>query len=133
MQRTPFKIEVPQADLDDLRTRLRNTRWPDPETPKDDSWSQGTPLAYVQSLCETWANDYDWRGLDSRPLIYGEARLHAADGAAAGCSVLTRNALATGFVLFLRVTASVLGPQAGRHVSSKLRQLASCTGSCWRP
>ena len=43
---TPFRIEIPEADLNDLRYRLRRTRWPDPE-PVDD-WSQGIPLAYVQ-------------------------------------------------------------------------------------
>ena len=37
----PFRIEIPEADLDDLRQRLRRTRWPDAETVDD--WSQGIP------------------------------------------------------------------------------------------
>jgi pimeloyl-ACP methyl ester carboxylesterase len=55
----PFEIDVPDSELEDLRRRLRNTRWPDAE-PVDD-WSQGIPLAYVQDVCAYWANGYDWR------------------------------------------------------------------------
>jgi hypothetical protein len=43
---TGFRIDIPDADLDDLRQRLRQTRWPEPETVDD--WSQGIPLAYVR-------------------------------------------------------------------------------------
>jgi epoxide hydrolase len=55
----PFRIDVPQADLDDLRQRLRQTRWPEREPVAD--WSQGIPLAYVRDLCEYWSERYDWR------------------------------------------------------------------------
>ena len=55
----PFRIDVPDAVLDDLRRRLGATRWPEPE-PVDD-WSQGVPLRYLQEVCEYWANEYDWR------------------------------------------------------------------------
>ncbi|MEI7592341.1 MAG: epoxide hydrolase family protein [Actinomycetes bacterium] len=61
---TPFRIAVPQADLDDLNARLKNTRWPDSETVED--WSQGMPLAYTQELCRYWATDYDWRASEER-------------------------------------------------------------------
>jgi pimeloyl-ACP methyl ester carboxylesterase len=60
----PFRIEVPEADLDDLRRRLRRTRWPDPETVDD--WSQGVPLLYLQRLCRYWADSYDWRVTEAR-------------------------------------------------------------------
>jgi epoxide hydrolase len=56
---TPFRIEIPDAGLEDLRHRLRRTRWPEPETVDD--WSQGIPLAYIRDLCEYWAARYDWR------------------------------------------------------------------------
>jgi pimeloyl-ACP methyl ester carboxylesterase len=55
----PFRIPVDEAALDDLRRRLRATRWPDRETVED--WSQGIPLAYVQDVCAYWAEKYDWR------------------------------------------------------------------------
>ena len=55
----PFRIHASDEELDDLRRRLRATRWPDPE-PVDD-WSQGIPLSYVQDVCAYWADGYDWR------------------------------------------------------------------------
>jgi len=58
-QITPFRIDIPESDLDDLRQRLRLTRWPDPETVDD--WSQGVPLAYLRELCDYWLQSYDWR------------------------------------------------------------------------
>jgi epoxide hydrolase len=61
---TPFRIEVPESELRDLRERLRRTRWPEPETVGD--WSQGVPLAYVRELCRHWAEEYDWRATEAR-------------------------------------------------------------------
>ncbi len=55
----PFTIDVRDEVLDDLHTRLHNTRWPDTELVDD--WSQGIPLAYVQEVCGYWADGYDWR------------------------------------------------------------------------
>jgi len=60
----PFRIAVPDTALDDLRARLRNTRWPEAE-PVDD-WSQGTPLAWIRDVCEYWAERYDWRAREAR-------------------------------------------------------------------
>jgi hypothetical protein len=60
----PFKIHVSEADLEDLKKRLRATRRPDPQTVPD--WSQGVPLDYVQKICEYWARDYDWRKIEAR-------------------------------------------------------------------
>jgi hypothetical protein len=48
----PFRIEVPRADLDDLRVRLARTRWPD-ELPGVD-WSRGVPLGYLKDLADYW-------------------------------------------------------------------------------
>jgi pimeloyl-ACP methyl ester carboxylesterase len=59
----PFRIQVSDAELDDLRERLRRTRWPDPAPVED--WSQGIPLPYVQGLCRYWAADYDWRSREA--------------------------------------------------------------------
>ena len=61
---TPFKIDVAEDDLRDLRDRLQRTRWPDRETVDD--WSQGIPLAFVQDLCQYWADGYDWRKSEAR-------------------------------------------------------------------
>jgi epoxide hydrolase len=55
----PFHLNVPQAELDDLRERLARTRWPDAETVDDNS--QGPPLSKVQALADHWRDGYDWR------------------------------------------------------------------------
>jgi epoxide hydrolase len=60
----PFKLEVPQAELDDLQRRLAATRWPEKEAVPD--WTQGSPLAKVQALVEHWQNGYDWRRAEKR-------------------------------------------------------------------
>jgi pimeloyl-ACP methyl ester carboxylesterase len=61
---TPFRIEVSEADLRDLRERLEGTRWPERETVGD--WSQGVPRAYLQELGGYWADGYDWRATEAR-------------------------------------------------------------------
>ena len=60
----PFHIDVPQADLDDLRDRLARTRWPD-ELPGV-GWSRGVPLGYLRELAEHWRTAYDWREHEAR-------------------------------------------------------------------
>jgi pimeloyl-ACP methyl ester carboxylesterase len=55
----PFHVSVPDAELTDLRRRIRATRWPERETVNDDS--QGVGLALMQALAGYWATDYDWR------------------------------------------------------------------------
>lgn len=55
----PFTINVSDETLDDLRRRLRDTRWPDAEVVDD--WTQGIPLAYTRELAAYWADEYDWR------------------------------------------------------------------------
>jgi hypothetical protein len=73
----PFKIEIPQADLDELQDRLERTRWADelpPETlmaeaqggPVPPGWEYGVPLHYVKGLVEFWREGYDWRKWDER-------------------------------------------------------------------
>ncbi len=56
---TPFRIDVADADLADLRARLANARFPEAETVPD--WRQGVPLAYLKELCGYWRTRYDWR------------------------------------------------------------------------
>ena len=55
----PFRIDIPQASLDDLRARLESTRWPD-HLPGV-GWDYGIPLDYVQQLANYWRTSYDWR------------------------------------------------------------------------
>jgi pimeloyl-ACP methyl ester carboxylesterase len=60
----PFRVEVPEAVLDDLRERLARTRWPD-QIPGS-GWDYGTDLAYLRDLCDTWQNKFDWRAQEDR-------------------------------------------------------------------
>ncbi|MCA1401140.1 epoxide hydrolase [Bradyrhizobium sp. BRP56] len=60
----PFRVDIPEADLVDLRRRLAATRWPDKETVADDS--QGVPLAMLQDLVRYWQTNYDWRKVEAR-------------------------------------------------------------------
>ncbi|MFS2028606.1 MULTISPECIES: epoxide hydrolase family protein [unclassified Curtobacterium] len=53
----PFRVDVPQADVDDLRARLARTRWPDPETVPD--WSQGVRSENLRALVHHWLHDHD--------------------------------------------------------------------------
>ena len=60
----PFRVNVPEAALVDLRTRITATRWPERETVADAS--QGVQLATIQELARYWATEYDWRKGESR-------------------------------------------------------------------
>jgi pimeloyl-ACP methyl ester carboxylesterase len=60
----PFRIDVPEAVLDDLKDRLSRTRWPD-QIPGS-GWGYGTDLTYLQDLCDTWQNKYDWRAQEAK-------------------------------------------------------------------
>jgi len=57
-------IEITDAEVQDIRRRLKDTRWPDPETVED--WSQGVPLAYQRELADYWEQEYDMRRLQRR-------------------------------------------------------------------
>ena len=60
----PFRINVPEEDLVDLRRRVMATRWPDKETIADQS--QGAQLAKMQELVRYWGTDYDWRKVEAK-------------------------------------------------------------------
>ena len=73
----PFRVEVPQADLDDLADRLAHTRWANelpPESrrgrgqtgPIPPGWEYGVPLDYVKELVEYWRTSYNWREHEAR-------------------------------------------------------------------
>ncbi|ATY15969.1 epoxide hydrolase [Amycolatopsis sp. AA4] len=61
---TPFRVQVPQTDLDDLRRRLADTRWPDPFA--DPAWELGIPVPEVQDLADYWRLGFDWRAQEER-------------------------------------------------------------------
>ena len=70
---SPFRIDIDQADLDDLQQRLARTRWAE-ELPVGDAapgpvppgWEYGVPVGYVQQLVERWRTSYDWRAWEAK-------------------------------------------------------------------
>jgi hypothetical protein len=60
----PYRISVGDDVLTDLKSRLRNTRWPEAELVDD--WSQGAPLKWIKDICRYWAEEYDWRAREAK-------------------------------------------------------------------
>src|SRR5512145_1096267 len=60
----PFQVNVPEAELIELRRRIKATRWPDRETVTDSS--QGVQLVTMQKLARYWATDYNWRKVEAK-------------------------------------------------------------------
>ncbi|WP_433731226.1 epoxide hydrolase family protein [Nocardia sp. CA-129566] len=61
---TPFRIEIPQQQLDDLRNRLDNARWPAPLP--GDGWDTGVPTTWLRELVDYWRTEYDWRAAEAQ-------------------------------------------------------------------
>lgn len=61
----PFRVAIPQADIDDLRGRLAHTRLPQP-VPDEDDWQYGVPNSYLQEMVARWLTDFDWRAQEAR-------------------------------------------------------------------
>ncbi|MFD9426381.1 MULTISPECIES: epoxide hydrolase family protein [unclassified Streptomyces] len=59
----PFRIDIPQEQIDDLHARLGATRWPD-ELPGA-GWDRGVPLEYLKGLAEYWRTSFDWRAAEA--------------------------------------------------------------------
>ena len=84
----PFRIAVPDAELDELRARLRATRWPEREPVADDS--QGVPLDLLRALCAHWADGYDWRATEARLNALPQFRDASSTGSASTCCTSAR-------------------------------------------
>ena len=60
----PFHVNVPEAELTELRRRINAAKWPERETVRDAS--QGVQLATIQALARYWATEYDWRKIEAK-------------------------------------------------------------------
>jgi hypothetical protein len=60
----PFHVNIPEAELTELRRRINATKWPERETVTDAS--QGVQLATIQALARYWATEYDWRKIEAK-------------------------------------------------------------------
>jgi pimeloyl-ACP methyl ester carboxylesterase len=61
----PFRIDIPEAELDDLRFRLERTRWPVP-LEEEPNWVRGTEQGWLEEICGYWRDGYDWRSAEAR-------------------------------------------------------------------
>ena len=63
-----FRINIPQADLDDLAERLGKTRWP--SVLPGPAWQRGVPVGYLRDLAAYWREGFDWRAQEKRLNVY---------------------------------------------------------------
>jgi pimeloyl-ACP methyl ester carboxylesterase len=116
---TPFTVNVPDADVLDLQTRLANTRWP-AESVTD--WTRGVPLSYAQKLADTWATRYDWKAEEARlntfpqftATVDGQAIhfVHVRSHVAGATPLLLAHGYPSSFVEFTRMIGPLADPEA---------------------
>ena len=116
----PFRIDIPQAAIDDLVRRLETTRWPAASPVAD--WSRGTPRGYLQELADYWRSRFDWRAQETRlnrfpqftTTIDGQTIhfLHVRSPHADARPLLITHGWPSSFVEYLRVLPLLTDPAA---------------------
>jgi epoxide hydrolase len=116
----PFRIAIPQQELDDLADRLARTRWPD-ELPGV-GWSRGVPLDHLRGLAEHWRGGYDWRRHEARlnelpqwtTTVDGQAIhfVHARSPEADALPLLVTHGYPSSVVEFLEIVGPLTDPRA---------------------
>jgi microsomal epoxide hydrolase len=116
----PFRIEIPEADLDDLRRRLAATRWA-PASPAA-GWERGVPLDYLRELAEYWRTEFDWRAVEARLNSFPQYRteidgttvhlLHVRSPEPDATPLLMANGWPSSFVEFADVIGPLTDPRA---------------------
>ena len=117
---TPYRIEVAESELADLRDRLAHTRFPEAETVDD--WRQGIPLAYVRELCEYWRTGYDWRRTEAKLNALPQFKtaidgqdihfLHVRSSVEGAAPLILTHGWPGSIIEFLRVIGPLTEPQA---------------------
>jgi pimeloyl-ACP methyl ester carboxylesterase len=118
----PFRIEIPQSDVDDLRHRLASARWPG-ELPGV-GWTRGIPLGYLRELAVYWHARYDWRAaetrLNSHPQFVTEIDgqrihfLHVRSGHPRAKPLLISHGFPSSVAEFLYLIEPLVNPAAGQ-------------------
>jgi len=116
----PFRVEIPQADLDDLRDRLARTRWP--HEIAGVGWERGIPLDHLRELAAYWADGFDWRAQEAQlneipqfvTVIAGQRIhfLHARSPEADARPLILTHGWPSSPVEFLRVIGPLTDPRA---------------------
>jgi pimeloyl-ACP methyl ester carboxylesterase len=118
----PFRIEIGQADVDDLHRRLAGARWPG-ELPGA-GWTRGVPLGYLKELAGYWRTQYDWRAaearLNSHPQFVTEIDgqrihfLHVRSGRPGARPLLITHGFPSSVAEFLYLIEPLVNPAAGQ-------------------
>jgi pimeloyl-ACP methyl ester carboxylesterase len=118
----PFRIEIPQTDLDYLRDRLANARWPG-ESP-DAGWTRGVPLDYLRELASYWGTRYDWRAAEAQLNTYPQFVteidgqrihfLHVRSGRPGAKPLLITHGFPSSVAEFLQLIEPLVNPAAGQ-------------------
>ena len=73
MRATPFRVDVPASQLDDLRRRLRTTRWADDFG--NETWTYGVERRWLEEMVRYWAEDFDWRAQEAAINAFSQFRI----------------------------------------------------------
>lgn len=117
---SPFKLAIPESQLDDLRTRLAGTRWP-ADTPELD-WSYGPPHAHLREFVDYWRASYDWRAAEAEINAYPQFTtsidgqqihfIHARSPEPEALPLLLTHGWAGSIMEFLRLIGPLTDPRA---------------------
>ncbi|MGW3342101.1 epoxide hydrolase family protein [Nonomuraea rubra] len=118
---TPYRIDIPQEQLDDLRDRLRRTRWA-PDLPGT-GWERGVPTSYLRPLAEYWADGFDWRAQEAALNAYPQFTttidganvhfLHVRSAAPDAVPLLLLHGWPGGVIEFLDLIGPLTAPGSG--------------------
>jgi hypothetical protein len=118
----PFRIEIPQADVDYLHNRLANARWPG-ELPGV-GWARGVPLGYLKELADYWRTRYDWRAQEAQLNQYPQFTteidgqrihfLHIRSGQPGAKPLLVTHGFPSSVAEFLHLIEPLVNPGAGQ-------------------
>ncbi|MFF2554379.1 epoxide hydrolase family protein [Nocardia sp. NPDC058058] len=118
----PFRIDIPQVELDDLRERLARTRFPHPVPGTGSDWDHGIAPDYLRELADYWADGFDWRAheaeLNRYPQFVTEIDgqrihfLHLRSPEPTATPLLLNHSYPTSFVEFLAASGSLIDPRA---------------------
>ena len=119
-QISEFTIDIPDADIEDLKRRLDRTRWPD-QIPGTE-WRYGAKTEYIRSLCDYWRNQYDWRKHEARLNRFPQFKteiagidihfVHVQSKHADATPLLISHGWPGSFVEFLHVIDPLVNPEA---------------------
>jgi epoxide hydrolase len=118
----PFRIEIPQADVEDLHERLANARWPG-ELPGAE-WTRGIPPGYLRELAAYWRTQYDWRAAEAQLNQYPQFAteidgqrihfLHVRSGQPGAKPLLITHGFPSSVAEFLQLIEPLMNPAVGQ-------------------